>query len=205
MMGIDNFDAIINPPHGSILAVGKTQEVVCFDENEKVIKKTIIQLTLSVDHRMIDGAIGAKFLNEIASFFYLKKESIDKLNKHWATGIGSFDKSHLLSHRSKRFQITDDDIEEIKINCINFESLRKKYSIYKIEKLMIDVEGAEFKILNSINFGDIEIKEIFFEKKHFDGYMRQGKKFEEIKEKLKYHNYILQDVDEENIKAYLKE
>jgi len=68
MMGIDNFDAIINPPHGSILAVGKTQEVVCFDENEKVIKKTIIQLTLSVDHRMIDGAIGAKFLNEIASF-----------------------------------------------------------------------------------------------------------------------------------------
>mgnify|MGYP001387794951 CR=1 FL=1 len=86
-----------------------------------------------------------------------------------------------------------------------FESLKKKYSIYKIEKLMIDVEGAEFKILNSINFGDIEIKEIFFEKKHFDGYMRQGKKFEEIKEKLKYHNYILQDVDEENIKAYLKE
>ena len=68
MMGIDNFDAIINPPHGSILAVGKTQEVVCFDENEKIIKKTIIQLTLSVDHRMIDGAVGAKFLNEIASF-----------------------------------------------------------------------------------------------------------------------------------------
>ncbi len=68
MMGIDNFDAIINPPHGSILAVGKTQEIVCFDENEKVIKKTIIQLTLSVDHRMIDGAVGAKFLNEIASF-----------------------------------------------------------------------------------------------------------------------------------------
>jgi pyruvate dehydrogenase E2 component (dihydrolipoamide acetyltransferase) len=68
MMEIDNFDAIINPPHGSILAVGKTQEVVCFDENEKVIKKTIIQLTLSVDHRMIDGAVGAKFLNEIASF-----------------------------------------------------------------------------------------------------------------------------------------
>ena len=131
--------------------------------------------------------------NEIASFFYLKKESIDKLKKHWATGIGSFDKSHLLSHRSKRFQITDDDIEETKINCINFESLKKKYSIYKIEKLMIDVEGAEFKILNSINFGDIEIKEIFFEKKHFDGYMCQGKKFEEIKEKLKSYNYILKE------------
>tara|TARA_B100000989_G_scaffold293403_1_gene270745 strand:- start:824 stop:1441 length:618 start_codon:yes stop_codon:yes gene_type:complete len=143
--------------------------------------------------------------NEIASFFYLKKDSIDKLKKHWASGIGSFDKSHLLNHRSKRFQITDDDIEEIKINCINFESLKKKYSIYKIEKLMIDAEGAEFKILNSINFSDIEIKEIFFEKKHFDGYMCQGKKFEEIKEKLRYHKYFLEDVDDENIKAYLKE
>ena len=68
MMGIDSFDAIINPPHGSILAVGKTEEVVVFDESEKITKKTIINLTLSVDHRVIDGAIGAKFLNEIASF-----------------------------------------------------------------------------------------------------------------------------------------
>ena len=68
MMGIDSFDAIINPPHGSILAVGKTEEVVAFDQNEKIIKKTIIQLTLSVDHRVIDGVIGSKFLNEIASF-----------------------------------------------------------------------------------------------------------------------------------------
>ena len=68
MMGIDSFDAIINPPHGSILSVGKTEEMVVFDENEKITKKTIIQLTLSVDHRMIDGVIGANFLNEIASF-----------------------------------------------------------------------------------------------------------------------------------------
>ncbi len=68
MMGIDSFDAIINPPHGSILAVGKTEEVLVFDENEKITKKNIINLTLSVDHRAIDGAIGAMFLNEIASF-----------------------------------------------------------------------------------------------------------------------------------------
>ena len=42
--------------------------MVVFDENDKFTKKTIIQFTLSVDHRMIDGAIGANFLNEIASF-----------------------------------------------------------------------------------------------------------------------------------------
>ena len=68
MMGIDSFDAIINPPQGSILAVGQAEEVIDFDKNNNVIKKTIIQLTLSVDHRMIDGAAGAKFLKDIASF-----------------------------------------------------------------------------------------------------------------------------------------
>ena len=50
------------------LTIAKTEEVVVFDENEKITKKTIIQFTLSVDHRMIDGAVGANFLNEIASF-----------------------------------------------------------------------------------------------------------------------------------------
>ena len=142
--------------------------------------------------------------NEIVSFFHLKKESIDKLKKHWATGIGSFDKSHLLNHRSKRFLITDGDIEEIKVNCISFDSLKKKYDIKSIDKLMIDVEGSEFKILNSINFNDTKIKEILFEKKHFDGYMKQGEKFKQIKQKLETHNYTLKDIDEENILATLK-
>ncbi len=68
MMGINNFDAIINPPQGSILAVGKAEEIAVFDEKDNVLKKTIIELTLSVDHRMIDGADGAIFLNEVASF-----------------------------------------------------------------------------------------------------------------------------------------
>ena len=142
--------------------------------------------------------------NEIVSFFHLKKNSIDKLKKHWATGIGSFDKSHLLNHRSKRFLISDDDIEEIKVNCISFESLKKKYAIKSIDKLMIDVEGAEFKILNSINFNDIKIKEILFEKKHFDGYMKQSEKFKMIKQKLTANNYTLKDIDKENILAILK-
>ena len=69
---------------------------------------------------------------------------------------------------------------------------------------MIDVEGAEFKILNSINYKEIKIKEIFFEKKHFDGYMKQGEKFAMIKQKLEENNFILEDVDAENILATLK-
>jgi FkbM family methyltransferase len=149
-----------------------------------------------------ESAISDK--DELKSFYYIKRESIAKLKKHWVTGIGSFEKSHILNHKNKRVLINNDDIEEIKINCISFENLRKKYSIHVIEKLMLDVEGAEFKILNSINFEEIKIKEIFFEKKHFDGYMKQGKNFKLIKKKLESLNYFLQDVDSENILACLK-
>ncbi len=68
MMGIDSFDAVINPPHGSILAVSQTQMVPVFGDDDNVEKATIINLTLSVDHRAIDGAIGASFLGSIVSY-----------------------------------------------------------------------------------------------------------------------------------------
>ena len=142
--------------------------------------------------------------DETIPFYHIKRESIDKLKKHWASGIGSFNKNHLLSHRSKRFLINNEDIKEININCLSFKSFVKKYSINSIQKLMIDVEGAEFRILNSINFTTIKIKEIFFEKKHFDGYLKQGKKFQIIKDKLEANSYTLKDIDEENILAILK-
>ncbi len=68
MMGIDSFDAVINPPHGSILAVGATEILPIFDEEDKISKATVMNLTLSVDHRTIDGATGAYFLNSVVSF-----------------------------------------------------------------------------------------------------------------------------------------
>ncbi|MEP3054383.1 pyruvate dehydrogenase complex dihydrolipoamide acetyltransferase [Ascidiaceihabitans sp.] len=65
MFGIDNFDAVINPPHGAILAVGagKKQPVVGPDGDLAVA--TVMSVTLSVDHRVIDGALGAELLNAI--------------------------------------------------------------------------------------------------------------------------------------------
>ena len=65
MMGIENFDAVINPPHGSILAVGAgiRQPVVLADGSVGVA--TVMSMTLSVDHRVIDGALGAEFLKAI--------------------------------------------------------------------------------------------------------------------------------------------
>ena len=134
-------------------------------------------------------------------FYYVKKESINKLGKHWASQIGSFDKNHILNHKNKRFDIKDNDIETIQIEFITFDDLIQKYSIKSIDKLQIDVEGAEYKIMNSINFHKIEINKILFESKHFDGTFIEGKKLQEIQEKLKSNGFKLQQIDKENILA----
>ena len=66
MMGVKNFDAVINPPHGSILAVGAVQKQPYFTDEGIISSQEMISVTLSADHRMIDGAIGAKFLEKIS-------------------------------------------------------------------------------------------------------------------------------------------
>jgi pyruvate dehydrogenase E2 component (dihydrolipoamide acetyltransferase) len=64
MFGIDQFDAIINPPQGAILAVGAAQRRPV--ESEYTLSfATMVQLSLSCDHRAIDGAVGAKFMAEL--------------------------------------------------------------------------------------------------------------------------------------------
>ncbi|AKS46478.1 pyruvate dehydrogenase E2 component (dihydrolipoamide acetyltransferase) [Octadecabacter temperatus] len=65
MFGIDNFDAIINPPHGAILAVGAGTKKPVVGEDGEVKVATVMSTTLSVDHRVIDGALGANLLNAI--------------------------------------------------------------------------------------------------------------------------------------------
>jgi pyruvate dehydrogenase E2 component (dihydrolipoamide acetyltransferase) len=71
MMGVENFDAVINPPHGSILAVGAGVKKPIILDDGSVSVATIMSLTLSVDHRAIDGALGAEFLSKITQ--YLEK------------------------------------------------------------------------------------------------------------------------------------
>ena len=70
MFGVDTFTAIINPPMGAILALGKGESKAVVKDGEVIIA-TRISATLSCDHRVIDGAIGARFLQvlgeEIAS------------------------------------------------------------------------------------------------------------------------------------------
>ena len=135
------------------------------------------------------------------NFYHVKQDSIKKLGKHWASQIGSFDKNHILNHKNKRFDIKDDDIQITEVEFITFQDLVKKYSINSINKLQIDVEGAEYKIMHSIDYNKIKIKNIFFESKHFDGTFTEGEKLKKIKDKLILNGYNLKQIDKENILA----
>jgi pyruvate dehydrogenase E2 component (dihydrolipoamide acetyltransferase) len=64
MFGIDSFSAVINPPEGAILAVGKIRDEPVVWEGA-VVPGQRLALTLSCDHRVVDGAIGARFLAEL--------------------------------------------------------------------------------------------------------------------------------------------
>lgn len=65
MMGVENFDAVINPPHGSILAVGAGIKKPVVGKDGQIGVATVMSMTLSVDHRVIDGALGAEFLKAV--------------------------------------------------------------------------------------------------------------------------------------------
>jgi pyruvate dehydrogenase E2 component (dihydrolipoyllysine-residue acetyltransferase) len=64
MFGIDSFDAILNPPQAAILAVGRIKERALVSEGT-VIAAPVMNLSLSVDHRVLDGATAARFLGEL--------------------------------------------------------------------------------------------------------------------------------------------
>jgi pyruvate dehydrogenase E2 component (dihydrolipoamide acetyltransferase) len=64
MFGIDSFDAILNPPQAAILAVGRIKERAMV-ENGQLIAAPMMNISLSVDHRVLDGASAARFLGEL--------------------------------------------------------------------------------------------------------------------------------------------
>jgi len=64
-MGIDSFSAVINPPQGFILAVGKMTKVPVIDDCDQIGVGHRMSITMSCDHRVIDGALGAEYLKEL--------------------------------------------------------------------------------------------------------------------------------------------
>ena len=67
MYGVDIFNAILNPPQSGILAVGRIADRVVPVANQPSIQPMMI-LSISYDHRVIDGARGARFLETLANF-----------------------------------------------------------------------------------------------------------------------------------------
>lgn len=63
--GIEEFTAIINPPGSAILALGKTQATPVVTDSGEIAARPIMKMTLSCDHRVVDGAAGARFLTEL--------------------------------------------------------------------------------------------------------------------------------------------
>ena len=64
-MGIDSFSAIINPPQSFILAVGKVIKVPVVDDCDQIVVGQRMSITMSCDHRVVDGALGAVYLKEL--------------------------------------------------------------------------------------------------------------------------------------------
>jgi pyruvate dehydrogenase E2 component (dihydrolipoamide acetyltransferase) len=67
MMGIEEFTAIINPPDACIMAVGAMKDTVAV-KNGNFVASSVMKLTLSCDHRVVDGAVGAGFLKDVKAF-----------------------------------------------------------------------------------------------------------------------------------------
>jgi pyruvate dehydrogenase E2 component (dihydrolipoamide acetyltransferase) len=67
MFGIDEFTAIINPPESGILAVGQVAEKIVAEMGEAVVRPRM-RMTMSCDHRVVDGATGARFLQTVREF-----------------------------------------------------------------------------------------------------------------------------------------
>jgi pyruvate dehydrogenase E2 component (dihydrolipoamide acetyltransferase) len=68
MMGIEEFTAIINPPQAAILAVGATILTPVVDASGAVVVKPMMKVTMSCDHRVVDGMVGAQFLQTLATY-----------------------------------------------------------------------------------------------------------------------------------------
>jgi len=69
MYGIENFTAIINPPEAAILSVGEIKKMpMVIEENEKIEIRSMMKATVSVDHRLIDGATAATFLKQVKDY-----------------------------------------------------------------------------------------------------------------------------------------
>jgi FkbM family methyltransferase len=198
---MEKFDLVIIGAHN-----GSGLEELILKQKKKVLLIEPVNYNLqSLKHRfknadnIIFENVGISNERNQIKFYYVKESSVKKLGKEWASGIGSFKKKHLLDHHKKRFQITENDIEEIDVKILVFNDLVKKYNINEIEYLFIDTEGYDYQIIKSIDFNEIKINKVKFEYKHLDDTFKFEVRLSELREMFSQLNYKESDIDSENI------
>ena len=127
---MDNFGLVVIGAHSGVwlkLLFEKYQ-----NQNILLVEPVPYNITLlkenTVKYKNISietSAVSEK--NQIKKFYYVKPNAVKKLGKHWASGIGSFNKQHILNHKYKRFMVSDSDIEQIDIQYLSFSNLIEKY------------------------------------------------------------------------------
>jgi pyruvate dehydrogenase E2 component (dihydrolipoamide acetyltransferase) len=68
MLDVDNFGAIINGPNAAILAISSARKKVVVTESDEVEVRWRMNMTASFDHRVVDGAVGAQFINIVRAY-----------------------------------------------------------------------------------------------------------------------------------------
>lgn len=68
MLDVENFAAIINEPNAGIIAVGTAKRTLVVNDEDEVEIRSVMKMTGSFDHRVVDGAVGAKFMNVVKSY-----------------------------------------------------------------------------------------------------------------------------------------
>jgi FkbM family methyltransferase len=198
---MEKFDLVIIGAHnGSGL-----EELILKQKNKVLLIEPVnynlqsLKLRFENIENIIFENIGISNERNQIKFYYVKKSSVKKLGKLWASGIGSFKKKHLLDHHRKRFQITENDIEEINVKILVFDDLVKKYYINEIEYLFVDTEGYDYKIIKSIDFNKIKINKVKFEYKHLDDTFKFEVRLLELRKMFSQLNYRETEIDDENI------
>ena len=176
---------------------GKTKNAKEIDKIAEIVKHADIIAIQEV----VSSYGGRQAVARLTAALNAKGERWDYLLSDKTNSTKYMTERYAIIWKNKRIKIEDDDSEKIEIEFITFDDLIHKYSIKLIDKLQIDIEGAEFKVMNSIDYDKIRINQIFFESKHFDGTFQEGKKLAEIKNKLLSSGFKLEQIDKENILA----
>jgi FkbM family methyltransferase len=98
---------------------------------------------------------------EEIGFYYHKKDAPN-------FEISSTNPEHILKHASFIPGFTKDDIVELKVKCLTLNNLFKKYNLFDINILHMDVEGLDFELIKSINFDKYKIYNIVYERLHIN-------------------------------------